>query len=175
MSTPFNRTIQDIVIHHMGDGKPPEVSILQRWNPSNYDYPEYDFGVEADGTIRIGRPLNYQGAHTLSDKPPYSQKGNQWWNQNSIGIGIAGDFTKYPMPQVQFNALVALVKRFNVSVWVNPRQRVSTRSGDVYRAALGVLIASYLTQKVYGPMMSLKKRYQVVLQQSYKEWLKWIR
>jgi len=95
----------------MGDGKPPEVSILQRWNPSNYDYPEYDFGVEADGTIRIGRPLNYQGAHTLSDKPPYSQKGNQWWNQNSIGIGIAGDFTKYPMPQAQFNALVALVKR----------------------------------------------------------------
>jgi len=111
MSTPFNRSIQDIVIHHMGDGKPPEVSILKRWNPANYDYPEYDFGVEADGTIRDGRPLNYQGAHTLSDKKPYSQKGDQWWNQNSIGIGVAGDFTKYPMPQAQFNALVALVKR----------------------------------------------------------------
>ena len=111
MSTLFNRNIQDIVLHHMGDGKPPEISILQRWNPANYDYPEYDFGVEADGTIRNGRPLNFQGAHTLSDKPPYSQKGNQWWNQNSIGIGIAGDFTLYPMPQAQFNALVALVKR----------------------------------------------------------------
>jgi len=111
MSTPFNRTIQDIVIHHMGDGKPPEVSILQRWNPFNYDYPEYDFGVEADGTIRNGRPLNIQGAHTISDKPPYSQKGSNWWNQNSIGIGIAGDFTKFPMGQIQFNALVALVRR----------------------------------------------------------------
>jgi hypothetical protein len=114
MSTPYNRNIQATVIHHMGDGKPPDVSILKRWNPSNYEFPEYDFGIEADGTIREGRPLNYQGAHCLSDKPPYSTRGNQWWNQNSIGIGLAGDFTKYPMPQIQFNALVSLVKRLNI-------------------------------------------------------------
>ena len=115
MSTLYNRTIRAIVIHHMGDGLPPGVSILKRWNPANYDYPEYDFGVEADGTIREGRHLNYQGAHCISDKPPYSlTRGNQWWNQNSIGIGLAGDFTKYPMPQVQFNALVSLVKMLNM-------------------------------------------------------------
>lgn len=111
MSTPYNRTIKAIVIHHMGDGQSSDISILKRWNPQNYDYPEYDFGVEADGTIRDGRPLTFQGAHCLSDKPPYSQRGDQWWNQNSIGIGVAGDFTKYPMPQAQFNALVALVTR----------------------------------------------------------------
>jgi hypothetical protein len=111
MSTPYNRTIKAIVLHHMGDGQTSDVSILKRWNPHNYDYPEYDFGVEADGTIRNGRPLIFQGAHCLSDKPPYSQRGDQWWNQNSIGIGIAGDFTKYPMPQAQFNALVSLVRR----------------------------------------------------------------
>ncbi|EGW39090.1 S8 family serine peptidase [Desulfosporosinus sp. OT] len=109
MSTPYNRTIQSIVIHHMGDGLPPEVSILQRWNPEGLDYPEYDYGIEADGTVRVGRPLNIQGAHTLSDRPPYSQKGYQWWNRNSIGIGLAGDFTKYPMPLAQFYALVSLV------------------------------------------------------------------
>jgi len=116
MSTPYNRTIQAIVLHHMGDGLPPEVSILERWNPphpnypNGYDYPEYDFGIEADGTIREGRPLTVQGAHCLSDKLPYSQKGNQWWNRNSIGIGIAGDFTLYPMPLAQFYALCSLVK-----------------------------------------------------------------
>lgn len=111
MSTPYNRTIKAIVIHHMGDGLSPNVSILQRWNPHGYDYPEYDFGIEADGTIRQGRPLTYQGAHCLSDKPPYSNYGNQWWNKNSIGIGLAGDFTKYSIPQSQFDALVKLVKQ----------------------------------------------------------------
>lgn len=82
MSTPYNRIIQAIVIHHMGDKRPPEESILGRWNPGGLDYPEYDFGIEADGTVRIGRPLNIQGAHTISDKSPYSQKGYQWWNRN---------------------------------------------------------------------------------------------
>jgi len=110
MSTKYNRIIKAIVIHHMGDGLPPTVPISQRWNPFGYDTPEYDFGIEFDGTIRNGRPLTVQGAHCLSDKPPYSQKGDQWWNKNSIGIGIAGDFTKYPMPQAQFNGLVKLVK-----------------------------------------------------------------
>lgn len=110
MSTPYNRAIQAIVIHHMGDGLPPGVSILQRWNPAGYDYPEYDFGIESDGTIRTGRPLSIQGAHCLSDKPPYSERGHQWWNRNSIGIGLAGDFTQYTMPGAQFEALVGLVK-----------------------------------------------------------------
>ena len=98
----------------MGDGQTSDVSILKRWNPHNYDYPEYDFGVEADGTIRDGRLLTFQGSHTLSDKPPYSQRGDNWWNQNSIGIGIAGDFTKYPMPLAQFASLCALVKRLMI-------------------------------------------------------------
>jgi len=111
MSTPFKRTIKEIVIHHMGDGRSPDVPIAQRWNPYKYDYPEYDFGVEADGTIRQGRPLNVQGAHCIADKPQYSKQGEQWWNQNSIGIGLAGDFTKFTMPQAQFNGLVGLVKR----------------------------------------------------------------
>ena len=110
MSTPFNRKIQAIVIHHMGDGLPPDVPIQRRWNPAGYDYPEYDYGIEADGTIRQGRPLTVQGAHCLSDKPPYSNRGYQWWNRNSIGIGLAGDFTRYPMPKMQFDAVVALVK-----------------------------------------------------------------
>ncbi|HEY8889446.1 MAG TPA: peptidoglycan recognition family protein [Clostridium sp.] len=112
MSTPYNRTIKAIVIHHPGDGKSPDVSILSRWNPYKYDYPEYDFAVEADGTIRVGRPLNIQGSHCIATKAPYSQRGgNQWWNQNSIGVVVTGDFTKFPMGLVQFTALCDLIKR----------------------------------------------------------------
>lgn len=110
MSTPYNRGITAIVIHHMGDGLPPEVPIQRRWNPARYDYPEYDYGIEADGTVRVGRPLTYIGSHTQSDKEPYRSRGANWWNKHAIGIGLAGDFTKYPMSRVQFNALVALVK-----------------------------------------------------------------
>ena len=110
MSQSYVRTIKAIVIHHMGDGKSPEDTILKRWNPHNYEYPEYDYGLEADGTLEIGRLLNIEGAHCISDKDPYNKRGINWWNRNSIGIGLAGDFTKYSMPQAQFNALVALVK-----------------------------------------------------------------
>jgi len=110
MSTPYNRLIKDIVIHHMGDGLEPGVPIVGRWNPYGYEFPEYDFGVEEDGTVRVGRPLNVQGAHCLATKHPYVDRGDQWWNQNSIGIGLAGDFTKFPMKFAQLNGLVGLVR-----------------------------------------------------------------
>lgn len=111
MSDLYNRKIQSIVIHHPGDGQSPEVSITKRWNPYNYQFPEYDFGVESDGTVQTGRPLNYQGAHCISDKQPYISRGDQWFNQNSIGIAVAGDFTKYQMSKVQLLGLIGLVQR----------------------------------------------------------------
>lgn len=112
MSAYYERDIQAIVIHHPGDGKPPEVPIEGRWNPEGLDYPAYDFAVEADGTIKVGRPLNVIGAHTKCDKEPYLSRYGQWWfNRNAIGIVVSGDFTKYPMGAVQFNALVGLVRR----------------------------------------------------------------
>jgi len=95
----------------MGDGLVPGVPIAGRWNPYGYEFPEYDFGVEEDGTIRVGRPLNVQGAHCLATKHPYVDRGDQWWNQNSIGIGLAGDFTKFPMKFAQLMGLVGLVRR----------------------------------------------------------------
>jgi N-acetylmuramoyl-L-alanine amidase. len=143
MSTKYNRTIKKIVIHHMGDGKSSDVSILKRWNPYNYEFPEYDFGVEADGTIQIGRPLTYQGAHCIADKSKYNYS-DQWWNKNSIGIGIAGDFTKFSMPQAQFNGLVKLVKQlmdqYNLTLDdVYPHMQVSSTScpGCIYDKVSG--------------------------------------
>lgn len=121
MSTPYNREPKAIVIHHMGDGLSPSVSISQRWNPFNYTFPEYDFGVEYDGTIKTGRPLTILGAHTRCDKEPYLSVYSRWWfNENSIGIGIAGDFTTFSMPHAQFDGLVELVrelmKQYNIPI-----------------------------------------------------------
>lgn len=108
-STLYDRSIKAIVIHHPGDGLPPEISIEQRWNPHEYEYPSYDFGVEYNGAVKAGRPLNIIGAHTLADKAP--RNGDQYWyNKNGIGVAVAGDFTKYPMSAAQYNGLVKLVK-----------------------------------------------------------------
>ena len=130
MSYPYNRKIQSIIIHHPGDGRPPEIPITKRWNPFNYQFPEYDYGIEYDGTIQIGRPLNYQGAHCISDKEPYKSRGNQWFNQNSIGIAVAGDFTKYQISKVQLFGLVGLVqklmKQYNIPISeVMPHRQVT--------------------------------------------------
>lgn len=110
MSKRYKRTIQAIVIHHMGDGLPPDISIEKRWNPNGYEYPSYDFGVEYDGRIKNGRPLTILGAHTRADKAP-RESDEYWYNKNGIGIGLAGDFTKYPMPREQYLGLVNLTRK----------------------------------------------------------------
>ena len=110
MSERFKRTIEKIVIHHMGDGIPPIRPIATRWNPYNYEFPEYDYGIESNGRVLIGRPLDVIGAHCQADRDKYNY-GQNWWNQHSIGIGLAGDFTVYTMSKVQFYSLVVLVKK----------------------------------------------------------------
>lgn len=106
----YNRTIKAIVVHHPGDGLSPYVSITQRWNPKGYDFPSYDFGVEADGSIVTGRPLNYLGAHCRADKVTFDND-EYWFNKNAIGVAVAGDFTKYSMPKSQYDGLIYLVKK----------------------------------------------------------------
>jgi hypothetical protein len=114
MSDLCNRTnFKKIVIHHMGDGLDPMVDIRKRWNPFNYEFPEYDYGIQGDGVVLIGRPLVYVGAHTQADISKYNY-GPNWWNRNTLSIGLAGDFTKYKMSCLQFGSLVALVKRLMV-------------------------------------------------------------
>lgn len=111
MSELCNRTnFSKIVIHHMGDGQGPEVDIRTRWNPHAYQFPEYDYGIQGDGTVLIGRPLVYIGAHTQADISKYNY-GPNWWNMNTASIGLAGDFTKYKMTCLQFTSLVSLVKK----------------------------------------------------------------
>lgn len=112
----YNRTIKKIVVHHMGDSQGTDVSITSRWNPYGYEYPEYDIGIEGNGKIIQGRPLNVIGAHAVATYQKYTTGEyydfeNNWWNKNSLGIGLAGDFTITSMPKVMFDSLVAETKK----------------------------------------------------------------
>lgn len=107
-SARYNRGNKSIIVHHPGDGLPPDISIEKRWNPHDYEYPAYDFGIEADGSVVEGRPLSIIGAHTRADKAP--RGGDMmWYNKNAIGVVVAGDFTKYKMSDEQYNGLVKKV------------------------------------------------------------------
>ncbi|RNC63142.1 MAG: hypothetical protein AWM53_01527 [Candidatus Dichloromethanomonas elyunquensis] len=115
-STKYERDIKKIVVHHMGDEKGTDVSIVSRWNPYGYEYPEYDWGIEGDGKVIQGRPLSVIGSHAIATYQDYTtgeyyDKENNWWNKNSIGIGLAGDFTMYSMPKEMFDSLVSLTKK----------------------------------------------------------------
>ena len=105
----YNRKIEYIIVHHPGDGLAPQVSIERRWNPHRYRFPAYDYGVEHDGEVKVGRPLNYYGAHTRADRPKYASD-MYFFNRNAIGVAIAGDFTRFTMSKTQFDGLVSLVR-----------------------------------------------------------------
>lgn len=122
MSMPHDRTkVQTIVVHHLGDGKPvcltPE-ALKGRANPpqpgfpNGWEYPEYDFGILADGTVVDMRPLTVVGAHAQADKSPYIL-GLNWWNLNSASVVLGIDATKYEPPAAMVQGLIDfLVKWF---------------------------------------------------------------
>lgn len=110
----YDRKIKKIVVHHMGDGKETDVSITSRWNPFGYEYPEYDIGIEGNGKVIQGRPLNVIGSHSQATYQKYTTgeyAENNWFNKYALGIGLAGDFTVTSMPKVMFDSLVAETKR----------------------------------------------------------------
>ena len=113
MSTPFNRTIKKIVVHHLGDGITYDKKPLKdRWNPKRYQFPEYDYGINELGQEVAGRPLNIVGAHTQADKQFDFAKGeDNWWNKHSIGIVCGGDFTKGALPTFMEIGLTQLLTK----------------------------------------------------------------
>lgn len=100
MSDSYDRThVNKIVIHHFADGQGPATTadeLRRRANPpqpgypNGYQFPEYDFGILADGTIVELRPLTFIGAHARADKAEYMYVDN-WWNKNSASVVIATD------------------------------------------------------------------------------------
>lgn len=88
-----------IVLHHLDAHwdvhKTHQHHLSLGWNGIGYNY-----HIAMDGTISLGRGLEFEGAHTLGA------------NSTTIGIGCAGRFHSVDrvMPDVQFNALVWLIR-----------------------------------------------------------------
>jgi hypothetical protein len=113
MSTKLDRSkVRKGVVHHLGDSQGPCKSVtelLKRSNPG-YEFPAYDFGILDDGTIVELRPLTYVGAHCIASKQKYIY-GPNWWNENSIGVVLAIDNTKFQPSQAMVNGLIVLMIR----------------------------------------------------------------
>lgn len=117
----YDRTkVTKNVIHHLGDGLGPAVTageLRKRANPpqpgypAGYEFPEYDYGILADGTIIEMRPLTVIGAHSQADKPPYIL-GPNWWNLNSASVVIGIDATLYIPPPAMVQGLIDFLTAF---------------------------------------------------------------
>ena len=88
-----------IVIHHL-DAHWDVHRTHQFHNSLGWNGIGYNFHVAMDGTITLGRGMEFQGAHKLG------------FNNSAIGIGCEGRFHSVDrvMPDVQFNALVWLIR-----------------------------------------------------------------
>jgi len=92
----------EIIVHHLDAQwdihRTHQFHISRGWNGIGYN-----FHVAKDGTISLGRGMEFVGAHT---NPPNGA------NSSSIGIGCEGQYHSVDriMPDAQFNALVWLIK-----------------------------------------------------------------
>ena len=121
MSTAYDRTrVKYIVLHHLGDGLPAantEEELRRRANPphdgypNGYEYPEYDYGILADGNLISMRPLTVIGAHAQPDLPGY-RWGENWWNRNSASVVIGIDATLFRPPGPMVSSLINCLANF---------------------------------------------------------------
>jgi len=101
--TRTRRTRTDaIVVHHL-DAHWDVHRTHEFHNSLGWNGIGYNFHVAMNGTISLGRGMEFQGAHT---NPPAGI------NETTIGIGCEGRFHSMDrtMPDVQFNALVWLIR-----------------------------------------------------------------
>ena len=121
MSTAYDRTgVKYIVLHHLGDGldaASTEEELRRRANPQHdgypngYEYPEYDFGILADGTLINMRPLTVIGAHAQANKIVYMH-GENWWNLNSASVVIGIDACVFQPPGHMIRSLISFLANF---------------------------------------------------------------
>lgn len=109
-----------LVIHYLGDGLSPyEKPLKKRWL-SESGRPAYDYGIDSDGSVVVGRSLNVRGAHAIATKLPYlnwptkkySDKWgwySEWFNLNAIGVVVCQGLLD-PLPNVMYQGLVGLLK-----------------------------------------------------------------
>jgi len=102
-----------IVIHHMasGAGSAAVINRIHRqkgWDGLGYHFVIGNGTMTEDGQVEIGYRWNRQlvGAHC---RAPRAGDDN-WWNRNSIGICLIGDFTATQPTRRQMDQLVRLVR-----------------------------------------------------------------
>jgi N-acetyl-anhydromuramyl-L-alanine amidase AmpD len=92
------KRVDFFVVHHTVS--PPDTTIEQvdSWHKSKgWIGAGYHFLIKGDGSIERGRPENMQGAHTIG------------YNDRSLGIALAGDFSKTPPTEAQITSLTGLL------------------------------------------------------------------
>jgi len=92
-----------IILHHTLTTYDVGVKQIREWHKAKgWDDCGYHYVIRKDGTIEEGRELKYQGAHA---------KGR---NADSIGIALAGDFSKQiPLP-AQLESLKDLTRMLSL-------------------------------------------------------------
>jgi len=118
-SLKFNGALQPrastrrIIVHHTASPDVPAATI-HRWHISRgWSGIGYHFVIRANGSIERGRPEHTRGAHAPEA------------NTDSIGIVLAGDFTKTKPTEEQIQALVELVQYLREKYGNIPVQRHS--------------------------------------------------
>ena len=76
--------IEVLIIHHSASPRNITTSQIRHWHVKGRGWSDigYNYVIEAEGEVVIGRPLSLVGAHC---------KGH---NHNSIGVCVVGDNTK---------------------------------------------------------------------------------
>jgi len=102
---------QYIAVHHsVSDQFKTSMEQIKRWHLARGFLREgYNFGINGNGDIEIGRPLTMSGAHV---GPKYNSK--------AIGICLYGDFRKDKLTDKQkesaFKLIKELMKTHNISI-----------------------------------------------------------
>ena len=94
----FINGVDYLVVHHSDSGD-VSAKTIDEWHRSRgFVGIGYHYVIRADGSIEQGRPSNKVGAHA------------QGFNQRSLGVVLAGDFTEAVPSPAQFDALVSLLR-----------------------------------------------------------------
>lgn len=96
----------------------------------------YHYLIEADGTVRQARAENEIGAHDAGE------------NSNSLGICLAGDFSKRYPSELQSASAALLVKQIRTR-WPIPVTRIEPHRWDDTTECPGTLLADNWLTKEY--------------------------
>jgi N-acetylmuramoyl-L-alanine amidase len=104
-----------VVVHHGGgrldfNGVNEYHKKLWNFRSSLGYYAGYHKFIEYTGKLHIARRDNEKGAHTV-------EKGNaNWWNENSVGICLQGNFENEQPTQPQLDRLREELDKYNLPV-----------------------------------------------------------